>query len=208
MKDRWQIGGDKRLSPRQQQVQHGPHREDVGALVNRDATGLFWRHEVGSPDDVPAGGHVRAGQPRDAEIQDLDATIRLQEQVAWLDVPVADSRRARHGQTVADFEHEADLLFDRQWPSLEPLGQRLPLQQLHDDEEASGLVFIDVVDGHDVGVGEPGAHLRLARESGADLGFTLEVRHQDLHSDIAAHHVIVRGIHDAHGALADALDDL
>ena len=119
---------------------------------------------------------------------------------------MADPGGVCRREPFADFERQIDFFLERQHTLLEALVERLPAQELHDDEEPP-VVFADVVDGDDVAVSEAGRDLGFAHEPRANVRLGLEVGHHDLYRHVAIHHFVVRRVDDAHGAAADAFDD-
>jgi hypothetical protein len=66
----------------------------------------------------------------------------------------------------------------------------------------------DLVDGDDVGVGQTGHRLRLAEQAGAAVVvLTGGLAAQHLDGDFAVELVVVRGVHDAHATLAQAVEN-
>jgi hypothetical protein len=96
---------------------------------------------------------------------------------------------------------------DRKRPPREPLGQRLALDQLH-DEVVHAPVMADVVHGTDVRMIERGDGARLALELAPGLGLRAGRRGQNLDRDGPAQTGVVRSIDLAHPAGADGRDDL
>ena len=94
----------------------------------------------------------------------------------------------------------------RQRAVLEPLGQRLALEKLH-DEIGMALVLADVVQRTDVRMFEPRDVPRLALEPLAPLRIGGEARRQHLDGHRAVEPRVLRLEHLAHPALADEGDD-
>jgi hypothetical protein len=90
-----------------------------------------------------------AGVPMDAEVEQLDLPRAAEEDVVGLDVAVHDFLVVRGGEHVEQLiGHEQDLL-DRQAArfSLAPVGERLAVEQLHDQKDRSLVVDLVVEDG-------------------------------------------------------------
>ena len=123
--------------------------------------GPLWSVSVGCRES-PTGCRALAGQ---AEVEDLDAAVAGQEDVLGLQVAVDDAFLVRGGQAEGDLAGDLDGACGRKRAVVEPLAQRLALEQLGDgvSEAVDGA---EVVDGQDVGVGERGDRLRLALEAG------------------------------------------
>src|SRR5206468_3621705 len=106
--------------------------------------------EVGRPDNLSTGGQRRRLETSQTEIENFQAPISLDEQIAGLDVAVHDFARVRGLQTGAELRDEVDVGRERarrmvgeviaQWPSLE---------QFHDDERMT-LIFSDIEHGDDI----------------------------------------------------------
>src|SRR5712692_7033515 len=88
------------------------------------------------------------GQP---EIEDLGVTALGDEDVRRLDIPVDNSLGMRGIQRIGNLDSQVEHLIDLEWPPGDEVLERLPLEQLHDDEVVS-LVLADLVDGADVGM--------------------------------------------------------
>ena len=85
--------------------------------------------------------------------------------------------------------------------------QGLALEQLA-DQKCGSLIGPEVVDGHDVGVGQRGDGLGFALEAGQAVGVFRDLGRQDLDGDDAVE-VGVAGLVDlAHASGADDLEDL
>src|SRR5215213_9727650 len=83
---------------------------------------------------------------------------------------------------------------------------RVALQQLHDHVQPP-VLLTHVVDGDQVAMLEATGDLRLAVEAFAGLWIALEVRHHDLDGHAPRVLLVEGAVDDAHGALADPIDD-
>jgi hypothetical protein len=91
--------------------------------------------------------------------------------------------------------------------SLQPLRERLALDEFHDDGSyVAG--FLEAVDLRDVGVIELREHLRFALEARESLGVVRERVGEDLDRDVAVELGVVGAIDLAHPAFAQQRDDL
>jgi hypothetical protein len=149
-------------------VQHEAQRVEVGSPVET-ATAHLLRGEVfGRPHHDVVAGQVVPGAVEplgDAEVGEQDAAVRGDEDVPRLDVAVdepgvvggVEGRRHARADVDRQLGAEAGL-------HVEQLAQALAVDELHDDGLAA-LILEDVVDGDDVGVGQPGDRDRLAAEA-------------------------------------------
>src|SRR5581483_4487530 len=102
---------------------------------------------------------------------------------------------------------EADDFRQRQRALCETIGERLSLQQLH-DEIADAVVVADVVQCADVGMRELRDRLRLALEADLQLGILREFVRKNLDRDRAIEPRIARLEYLPHPARANPRDDL
>ena len=101
-------------------------------------------------------------QLRQAKIQKLRPRP-CQHDVARLQIPVDDPLPVRLVQRIRDLNSNLQCLIQRQRALLQPVGQRLALQVLH-DQEVDPVLAADVVEGANVRVIEAGDGLGLALE--------------------------------------------
>ena len=119
-------------------VEDEAERKDVGPRVGRQPAHLFRRHVADGPHDR-ADGSDRTGDigrrghlPREAEIENLDATVARDEEVLGLDVSMDDALFVGCCETARDLHGECDGAANRKGATREPAPQGLPLEQLHD----------------------------------------------------------------------------
>ena len=117
-----------------------------------------------------------------------------------------DALPVRFVQRIRDLDGPRERLVERHRPFRQPRGERLAVDQLH-DEEVDPLVVADVVDRADVRMIERGDGARLAFEAGAALRVGGEGRRQDLHGDIPSEPRVLRAVDLAHPASADGRID-
>ena len=98
---------------------------------------------------------------------------------------------------------ERDRLRDRQRPAAQPVRERLPLEQLHGDEQLAA-VLADLVHLADVRVVDPGRGPGLPAEAPAGRVVRLGDR---LHRDSTAEAVVLGREDDAHPALPEPVED-
>ena len=121
-----------------------------------------------------------------------------------------DAALMRRLQRLADLSREGHRLVYRNGPASDAIGERLALDQLHDEHvgvSAGGATF-EAVHVRDVRVVERGEHLGLARKACEPLAVGGERGRQDLDGDVALESWVARAIHLAHAACADGGDDL
>src|SRR5205085_6711301 len=97
---------------------------------------------------------------REPEIEHLHVPSRREDDVASLDVAVEDAGTVRLAESVRDLEREAHGLVDGEGTVRERGVERLPLDELHDEEiPAAGLD--EVVDRANAGMVQGGGRERL-----------------------------------------------
>ena len=142
-------------------VEHRAQRKDVappvdvlsidllrGHVLERSHPGPFGRQRPGhrlQPGAPRVGGD---GRLRQAEVQQLGSRLR-QHDVSGLEIAMHDAAAMRRFQPLAQLESALQKLIQRQRPLVQPIGQRLPLQVLH-DEKAQAVLRADVVKVADV----------------------------------------------------------
>jgi hypothetical protein len=142
---------ERRLS-REQVVQRGANRVDVGAHVERLAAQLFGRSKLRRALEPPAFElvvHVaRQRRNRQAEVADLDGPIAVDETVRWLDVAVQDARGLGSVQSSDDVENGRDRVrLGKRTLRGDAILQRSSRQQLHRDHgHARDLLAAEDVD--------------------------------------------------------------
>ena len=188
-------------------VGHDRDRELIGGPGYGFAHHLLRRHVPGGADHGPSVGHARLGELGDAEVSDLGATVAVEQDVGWLDVPVHHSVLVREVETVADLPDQVGDLLEGEDALLgDHVLERLALDVLHRDVRG-GALLADVVDSHDVGVGERPGGAELALEPGLQvidlLGGDPRIELDDLDRELATDDRVLGQVDDAHGALAD-----
>jgi hypothetical protein len=150
-------------------------------------------------------GHVpwATGQ---AEVEDPELSLPVQDQVRGLDVAVDDPVLVRVGEPREQLQHERQR-GARVGPHarLDPVLQVRALQQL-ERHERGAFVLAELVDDHDVRVLELGRGARLAQEAGAVVR-AAEPRRHHLERDLALERRVERAVDGAHRAVADLAQD-
>ena len=153
-------------------IEHGPEREEIRAGIDRLVPHLFRRHVTDRADDgagIRDGGdrlgsaRVRGKVARQAEVQHLHLSIGQQEDVLRLQIAVNEMFVVRGREAACDLKRDIDRLAGGNGAVDHPLTQRLPLEQLGDDEELV-VVNTGVEDADDV-------RMRECRDR---LGFVFE----------------------------------
>jgi hypothetical protein len=124
------------------------------------------------------------------------------EHVFGFEVAVDDALCVGGREPVGHMGNELDGVPPRDRAPSEPGTQRFSLEQL---DHRHGLTVDDgeLVDGHDVGMGDCGYRTRLVLETRAHLHVGREMIRQHLERDLAAQPRVARTIHLAHPAGAD-----
>jgi hypothetical protein len=164
---------------------------------------------VGESGEVGRGGGPRRRVHRlgEAEIEDLDLALGRELDVPGLEVPVDDSLLVSGLERLGDLAGDGEDLFEREGAALQPLGEILSLDELH-DEGADTARLLEAVDRGDVGVLQLGEELRFALEARETLGVGGECLGQDLDRDLAPELRVGRPVDDPHPALAERAGDL
>ena len=155
---------------RQHLEQNCPGSEQIAARIDVLADDLLGRHVARR-----AHHHARAGQPvvgtergvrfgpRQAEVEQLHA-VRGQEHVGGLQVAMHDAARVQRRERGEHAEADRHRLGHAERATLQPLGQRFAIEQLHGDEQPA-VVLADLVDLADVRVVHAGRRAGLAPET-------------------------------------------
>ncbi len=191
-------------------VQHAAQAEQVGAVVERLAAGLFGGHvHRRARHDPPlrdAGVVRRAGQP---EVGELGAQLRVafEQHVGRLDVAVDQLVGVGGGQPLGHLPADAQDLRHLERPgAVDPLLEGLAGDELH--HQIRQRLFGDLVDLHDVLVPHRGRRAGLAEETLARRGGGRQLRRQHLDRDHAVQHVVEGAEDDAEAAVAEDFQDL
>jgi hypothetical protein len=86
------------------------------------------------------------------EVEQLRARFR-QHHVAGLQISMDDALTVCSTERLTDLDRDLQRSSERQRAPLQPVRQRLPVEELH-DEKRRAVMLADVVQGADVGVGE------------------------------------------------------
>jgi hypothetical protein len=214
VRDLGQILALEGLLAGQDLVEDDAEREDVGAVVDVAGLDLLGSHVVRRPQQLSLHRQVRGVEPGDAEVGDLDLVVGGDQDVRRLDVAMDHAPRVGVVEGLGDLRHQiADESRREGLGALQQLLEVGPLDVLHGDEADAVGAFVDhVVDGDDVRVREDAGALRFAHEAAAKLRQLVvlgrEAGAKGLQRHQAADQRIARQVDDAHGPLADLLEDL
>jgi hypothetical protein len=157
-------------------------------------------------------GHAAAPQHLgEAPVHDLHLAERADHDVRGLEVAVQHALAVRIGDRLAhrlEYREHAPAVLIRRAALLQERRQRLPLDQLH--REVRPLVGhqAELVHGHDAGVLQLAADLRLLDEALHDLGALGQLAVEHLHRHVAAEVRVVALEDHAHAAARDLAQQL
>ena len=213
VRDRREVVPGERLLLRQELVQDDAKREEIAAPVHDLAGHLLGRHVVRRPEELPRRRQTRAVDLRDPEVRDLHGAVVREDDVRRLHVAMHDAPAVRVVEGVPDARHDlGDPVVRKRHLVLQDLLEVLALDVLHRDEGRPGLHLLsDVVNRHDVRVGQCSRRLRLPEEALRELAglrIVLAVGPDRLQRDAPADDRIASEEHDAHRALAKLALDL
>ena len=143
---------------------------------------------------------------RQAEVENLDASVVGDEHVGRLDVSMDHSAFVGGGHAIGNLERVVDGLSHRQRPALDPLVQRFAFEDLSDDICELAL-DADVVDRDDVGMIQAAGRPRLLLESTPSIGILREGVGQYLDGDVATELGIARTVDLSHATRAQGTED-
>ena len=136
------------------------------------------------------------------EVQDLHLVVRRDLHVGRLQIAMDDAFFMRGFQRLGNLTRHGEGLLDRHRTTLQPVGERFPLDQLH-DEEVTPVGLLHAMKRGDVRMIERGEHPRLAREPGDAVGVEDEILGQHLDGHAASELRVASAIDLAHAAGAE-----
>jgi hypothetical protein len=144
---------------------------------------------------------------REPEVHHAHALVVVDHHVVGLEVAVDQPGRVGRRDPAGDVgEQHAQELGPAARPLLAPTAERLAaVHELHGDPHLIA-VRADVVDGDHVGVRELGQRLGLAQQPEAPMGSRRRSGSSKLERDLAVELRIVGGVHDAHAAGAEPVE--
>src|SRR5258707_1151802 len=196
-------------------VEHRSGGIDVAARVHGQAAQLLGRHVRHGAGDVRGGGGntlrevaflCRDEQERETKIQNLQAAVRRDHQVAGFEVAVDDAVLVGDCQSFGQLRAKANDFQLRQRAAFQPLAERAAGNKLHGQKVHAGL-RVEFVDGFDVRVIELGESQGFFAELAARAFVCKRAGRPDLHRDVAIELLVVGAIVFPHAARADSLDD-
>ena len=196
-------------------VKHGTKREDVGTMVRFFAIELFRRH-VGKGacecapcrHSLPRRGRdsrrridlvtcpihtLQLGQP---EIEQFGARLG-EHDVAGLQVTMHDARAMRGHERISDGDRVLEGLVHRYRSASQPLRQRLPFEQFH-DQKVDPVGVTKVVKHANVRMVQRCNGLRLALEPFSPRGVLSQVVRKDLDGNRPVQTGVYGAVHIAH----------
>ena len=191
----------------QQLVEHHGYRKQVRARINFLALHLLGRHVLQGSHHAALGARrfVRILHACDAEIGQLDAPARFDQQVGRLHIAMHDAllvRIVKRGQQIAN--HFQRLLKRVAHALIKVVLEVVALDVLH-DEERDIAVAVRIVDAHNIGMLQSCGRSRFGAKARFVLegGFFGQVFHLDgLDRDPAVQVGVAALVNDSHGTLA------
>lgn len=155
---------------------------------------------------------IRASQSRESPVHHHDLAVLADHDVLGFEVAMEYAFAVGEGDGVADLAEDVEQL--GQGKVAQDLGdfvaevfedgaEGAALEELHRVEERQAVLPDDVVDGHDVRVGQQGEHLGLADETPAHDFVGVPLQQHDLDGNGASEFRVLRRQHAAHAAGGD-----
>ncbi len=142
---------------------------------------------------------------RQAEIEQLHLAFRSQHDIARLQMPVNDAVLVRLFESGGDLDGDADQFHFGDRAAASIVGQRLPGDELHDNE-IHVAVAVEVVDRRDVRMTQLRERVGFAPQPPACIGIDRRRAVDDLDGDVTAEPVVVGSIGLAHPARAETVE--
>ena len=197
----------------EQFVEDDAERIDVRAMIDGGRLlDLLRGHVVHGAEGRAGGGERRVGmflahELGDAEVGDLHAALRVEQDVLGLDVAVENSFLVRELERLADFRNDGERLGGGEASGLHGLAQVHAIDVFHHQVvEAARLPEVENAD--DVRVVQAREHAALAVEAFGELRIVRERIGQQLERDEAVEVRLARLEDEAHAAAPDQFEDL
>ena len=184
----------ERAAKREDLVQRGAERVDVGARVEHAAGNLLRRHVARGAERIARlrePKRIGVESPREAEVEDHRLARARDHDVAGLDIAVQHSRLVRGVERARRLLDELDGGPDRRHPrgapvarGRDPARERLAVDVSHRDVR-DAVLLARIEDGADPLVIDARRHLRLAPEAFEQIVGEHGDRGQDLERDLA-----------------------
>ena len=142
-----------------------------------------------------------------AEVENLEPTVPGEKQVLRFEISMDDAARVRGGQSPADLHRQLDCLASGKCAALQPLPQRLSLEQFEDDVSCP-ILGSDVMDGEDMWMIQGGDSSGLLLETVEAVGAGSPVGGYDLDGDVTAEAGVASAVDLAHSPGANRGEEL
>ena len=201
--------GPSRHAAGEHLVEHDPDGIEVGPTVQFDPGTVCLRSGViGRADHISGKGQIPRGPPcqhGETKVGHLHRSLRIEEYVGRLDVPVDDPEFVGGVQRVADAQTDRAGVARREANLLrEPSRDVRALDQLHHEIEMTERCFPSVEHGDDVGMGEPGEGAGLVDKAIEQGGVSLsEFRREELQGDMALEVELKGPVNGSHSSATD-----
>ena len=202
-------GAVERRTTRNHLVEQDAEAPEVAARVDLEAAGLLRRHVARrahhhpgvrakvQPD--PVRRPFRRGELGEPEVEDLHVAVRAHHDVVRLDVAMDEAARMRGRERTGDLDADVDGLARRQRPPLQPLAERLALDELG-HHVGPAVQFAEVVDDQNMRVVQAGRRTRFLMKAAQPVAVGRELRREELDRHRPIQLGIVREIDLAHSA--------
>lgn len=152
-------------------------------------------------------GFGAVGQLRQAEIEELGASVLVNHHVRWLEIAMRDSRGMRLRQSIRNRDRNSQRVVQAHPDARNQLIEGLAVDELHRDIVDPTLGG-DIVDHDDIGMIEGRSSFGFLHETPAPLRVGHTIRRENLQSDEAVQVGVAGLVDDTHSALAEFLEDL
>src|SRR5262245_47004888 len=119
---------------------------------------------------------------------------------------MADPFLVRGFECIENLAREGERVFDRDWTSAHPFGERLPLNQF-EDQVALTIGLGEVIDRGDVGMIQGSDGLRLTMESRDAIGILRMRGRQNLDGDLSIELGVLGSVDLAHATCPEQIKD-